>query len=112
MFEGASIQFVTDLAEAKSELEAAGLDWPLVKILGDDDAEEEDTSAEAISSSNGGVALYIDSIDLIIKARVEKAREIIETVAKIIQYFNAKGETAVLFFHMSWETYMVDQEKN
>ena len=52
-----------------------------------------------MSVSNTGVAIYIDSIDLIIEERVEKAKEIVTTVARMIQYFNERNETAVVLPH-------------
>ena len=65
MFEGTSIQFVVDAAEVREELDAAKLNWPIIKILGGDEDEEQDP--EDMSVSNTGVAIYIDSIDLILK---------------------------------------------
>ena len=108
MFEGASIQFVVDAAEVREELNAAKLNWPIIKILGTEDEDEKDP--EDLSISNTGVAIYIDSIDLILKERVEKAKEIVTTVARMIQYFNERDETAVLFFHASWQTYLVKED--
>ena len=108
MFEGASIQFVVDATEVREELNAAELNWPIIKILGDDDSDEKDP--EDLSVSNTGVAIYIDSIDLILKERIEKAKEIVSTVARMIQYFNERNETAVLFFHRSWETYLLEEK--
>lgn len=107
MFEGTSIQFVTDFDEVREELQAAELSWPIIKVLGGDNEENE---PEEIRTSGDGVALYIDSIDTILKERTEKARDIITTVARIIQFFNEKNETAVLFFHRSWETYLVEEK--
>lgn len=108
MFEGTSIQFVVDATEVREELNAAELNWPIIKILGDDDSDEKDP--EDLSVSNTGVAIYIDSIDLILKERIEKAKEIVATVARMIQYFNERNETAVLFFHRSWETYLLEEK--
>lgn len=108
MFEGTSIQFVVDATEVREELNAAELNWPIIKILGDDDLDEKDP--EDLSVSNTGVAIYIDSIDLILKERIEKAKEIVSTVARMIQYFNERNETAVLFFHRSWETYLLEEK--
>jgi len=108
MFEGTSIQFVVDATEVREELNAAELNWPIIKILGDDDSDEKDP--EDLSFSNTGVAIYIDSIDLILKERIEKAKEIVRTVARMIQYFNERNETAVLFFHRSWETYLLEEK--
>lgn len=108
MFEGTSIQFVVDATEVREELNAAELNWPIIKILGDDDSDEKDP--EDLSVSNTGVAIYIDSIDLILKERIEKAKEIVSTVARMIQYFNERNETAVLFFHRSWETYLLEEK--
>ena len=90
MFEGTSIQFVVDAAEVRDELNAGGLNWPIIKILGGEEDEEKDP--EDMSVSNTGVAIYIDSIDLILKERVEKAKEIVTAVARMIQYFNERNE--------------------
>lgn len=109
MFEGATIQFVVDFEEAREELRAAELDWPMIKVLGDADEEERDPE-DVSAAGTSGIALYIDSIDTILKERTEKAKEIVTTVARMIQYFNEKGETAVLFFHRSWETYLLDEK--
>ena len=109
MFEGATIQFVVDIEEARGDLRAVELDWPIIKVLGEADGEERDPEEVGVSNA-GGVALYIDSIDTILKERTERAKEIVTAVARIIQYFNEKGETAVLFFHRSWETYLVDEK--
>ena len=108
MFEGTSIQFVVDAEEVREELKAGGLNWPVIKILGDD--KQGDQDPEDLSVSNTGVAIYIDSIDLILKERIDKAKEIVATVARVIQYFNERDETAVLFFHKSWETYLLDDK--
>jgi hypothetical protein len=108
MFEGASVQFVVDAEEVRQELRAGGLNWPIIKILGDDSNDDKDP--EDLSVSNTGVAIYIDSIDLILKERIEKAKEIVSTVARMIQYFNERDETAVLFFHKSWETYLIEEK--
>jgi len=108
MFEGTSIQFVVDAEEVREELNAGGLNWPVIKILGDD--KQGDQDPEDLSVSNTGVAIYIDSIDLILKERIDKAKEIVATVARVIQYFNERDETAVLFFHKSWETYLLDDK--
>jgi hypothetical protein len=108
MFEGTAVQFVVDVEEVREELTAADLNWPIIKILGQE--EEEDRDVEEMSVSGEGVAIYIDSIDLILKERIEKAKEIVATVARMIQYFTDKDETAVLFFHRSWETYLVDEK--
>jgi len=87
---------------------AADLKWPIVKIL--DSEEEEERDAEDLSVTGEGVAIYIDSIDLILKERIEKAKEIVTAVARMIQYFNDRDETAVLFFHHSWQTYLSDEK--
>jgi len=108
MFEGISVQFVVDVAEVREELAAADLKWPIVKIL--DSEEDDDRDAEDLSVAGEGVAIYIDSIDLILKERIEKAKEIVTTVARMIQYFNDRDETAVLFFHHSWQTYLSDEK--
>jgi hypothetical protein len=108
MFEGTSVQFVVDAAEVREELKAGGLNWPVIKILGGDD--DEDKDPEDLTVTNTGVAIYIDSIDLILKERVEKAKEIVTTVARMIQYFQERDETAVLFFHKSWETYLLEDK--
>jgi hypothetical protein len=108
MFEGTSVQFVVDSDEVRQELKAAQLNWPIVKILGQEDEEEKDP--EDMSVSGEGVAIYIDSIEVILKERIEKAKEIVATVARMIQYFNERDETAVLFFHVSWETYLIDEK--
>lgn len=108
MFEGISVQFVVDVDEVREELAAADLKWPIVKIL--DSEEDDDRDAEDISVAGEGVAIYIDSIDLILKERIEKAKEIVTTVARMIQYFNDRDETAVLFFHHSWQTYLSDEK--
>ena len=108
MFEGISVQFVVDVDEVREELAAADLKWPIVKIL--DSEEEEERDAEDLSVTGEGVAIYIDSIDLILKERIEKAKEIVTTVARMIQYFNDRDETAVLFFHHSWQTYLSDEK--
>ena len=42
MFEGTSVQFVVDADEVREELKAAQLNWPIVKILGQEDEEEKD----------------------------------------------------------------------
>jgi len=97
MFEGISVQFVVDVDEVRGELAAADLNWPIVKIL-DSEEEEEERDAEDLSVVGEGVAIYIDSIDVILKERIEKAKEIVTTVARMIQYFNERDETAVLFF--------------
>ena len=52
----------------------------------------------------------MNSIEVILKERIEKAKEIVATVARMIQYFNERDETAVLFFHVSWETYWIDEK--
>ncbi len=109
MFEGISVQFVVDVDEVREELAAADLKWPIVKIL-DSEEEEEDRDAEDLSVAGDGVAIYIDSIEVILKERIEKAKEIITTVARMIQYFNDRDETAVLFFHHSWETYLPEEK--
>jgi len=108
MFEGISVQFVVDVDEVREELAAADLKWPIVKIL--DSEEDDDRDAEDLSVAGEGVAIYIDSIDLILKERIEKAKEIVTTVARMIQYFNDRDETAVLFFHHSWQTYLSDEK--
>jgi hypothetical protein len=108
MFEGTSVQFVVDAEEVREELKAGGLNWPVIKILGGDD--DEDKDPEDLTVTNTGVAIYIDSIDLILKERVEKAKEIVTTVARMIQYFKERDETAVLFFHKSWETYLLEDK--
>jgi hypothetical protein len=108
MFEGISVQFVVDVDEVREELAAADLKWPIVKIL--DSEEEEERDAEDLSVTGEGVAIYIDSIDLILKERIEKAKEIVTAVARMIQYFNDRDETAVLFFHHSWQTYLSDEK--
>ncbi|CAI8435995.1 MAG: hypothetical protein ACPG4S_03970 [Schleiferiaceae bacterium] len=108
MFEGTSVQFVVDAEEVREELKAGGLNWPVIKILGGDD--DEDKDPEDLTVTNTGVAIYIDSIDLILKERVEKAKEIVTTVARMIQYFQERDETAVLFFHKSWETYLLEDK--
>jgi len=108
MFEGISVQFVVDVDEVREELAAADLKWPIVKIL--DREEEEERDAEDLSVTGEGVAIYIDSIDLILKERIEKAKEIVTAVARMIQYFNDRDETAVLFFHHSWQTYLSDEK--
>lgn len=108
MFEGTSVQFVVDAEEVREELKAGGLDWPVIKILGGDD--DEDKDPEDLTVTHTGVAIYIDSIDLILKERVEKAKEIVTTVARMIQYFQERDETAVLFFHKSWETYLLEDK--
>jgi len=108
MFEGISVQFVVDVDEVREELAAADLKWPIVKILGSE--EDDDRDAEDLSVAGEGVAIYIDSIDLILKERIEKAKEIVTTVARMIQYFNDRDETAVLFFHHSWQTYLSDEK--
>jgi len=109
MFEGISVQFVVDVDEVRGELAAADLNWPIVKIL-DSEEEEEERDAEDLSVVGEGVAIYIDSNDVILKERIEKAKEIVTTVARMIQYFNERDETAVLFFHHSWETYLSDEK--
>ena len=43
-----------------------------------------------MSVSGEGVAIYIDSIEVILKERIEKAKEIVATVARMIQYFNER----------------------
>ena len=108
MFEGIPVQFVVDVDEVREELAAADLKWPIVKIL--DSGEDDDRDAEDLSVAGEGVAIYIDSIDLILKERIEKAKEIVTTVARMIQYFNDRDETAVLFFHHSWQTYLSDEK--
>ena len=108
MFEGTSVQFVVDADEVRQELKAAQLNWPIVKILGQEEDEEKDP--EDMSVSGEGVAIYIDSIEVILKERIEKAKDIVATVARMIQYFNELDETAVLFFHVSWETYLIDEK--
>ena len=108
MFEGTSIQFVVDVAEVREELKAGGLNWPIIKILGGED--DEDKDPEDLSVSNTGVAIYIDSIDMILKERVEKAKEIVTTVARMIRFFNDRDETAVLFFHTSWQSYLIKDD--
>ena len=108
MFEGISVQFVVDVDEVREELAAADLKWPIVKIL--DSEDKDDRDAEDLSVAGEGVAIYIDSIDLILKERIEKAKEIVTTVARMIQYFNDRDETAVLFFHHSWETYLSEEK--
>ena len=108
MFEGISVQFVVDVDEVREELAAADLKWPIVKIL--DSEEEEERDAEDLSVTGEGVAIYIDSIVLILKERIEKAKEIVTAVARMIQYFNDRDETAVLFFHHSWQTYLSDEK--
>jgi hypothetical protein len=108
MFEGISVQFVVDVDEVREELAAADLKWHIVKIL--DSGEDDDRDAEDLSVAGEGVAIYIDSIDLILKERIEKAKEIVTTVARMIQYFNDRDETAVLFFHHSWQTYLSDEK--
>ena len=108
MFEGISVQFVVDVDEVREELAAAELKWPIVKIL--DSEDNDDRDAEDLSVAGEGVAIYIDSIDLILKERIEKAKEIVTTVARMIQYFNDRDETAVLFFHHSWQTYLSDEK--
>jgi len=108
MFEGISVQFVVDVDEVREELAAADLKWPIVKIL--DSEDKDDRDAEDLSVAGEGVAIYIDSIDLILKERIEKAKEIVTTVARMIQYFNDRDETAVLFFHHSWQTYLSDEK--
>mgnify|MGYP001024492236 FL=1 len=108
MFEGTSIQFVVDASEVREELNAGGLNWPIIKILGGE--EDEDKDPEDMSVSNTGVAIYIDSIDLILKQRVEKAKEIVTTVARMIQFFSDRDETAVLFFHTSWQSYLIKED--
>jgi hypothetical protein len=108
MFEGISVQFVVDVDEVREELAAADLKWPIVKIL--DSEDNDDRDAEDLSVAGEGVAIYIDSIDLILKERIEKAKEIVTTVARMIQYFNDRDETAVLFFHHSWQTYLSDEK--
>jgi hypothetical protein len=108
MFEGISVQFVVDVDEVREELAAADLKWPIVKIL--DSEEEEERDAEDLSVTGEGVAIYIDSIDVILKERIEKAKEIVTAVARMIQYFNDRDETAVLFFHHSWQTYLSDEK--
>lgn len=108
MFEGTSVQFVVDAEEVREELKAGGLNWPVIKILGGE--EDEDKDPEDLTVTNTGVAIYIDSIDLILKERVEKAKEIVTTVARMIQYFQERDETAVLFFHKSWETYLLEDK--
>lgn len=110
MFEGTSIQFVVDLEEVKEELALAELNWPILKVL-DSEEEEEDRDIEDMTTSAEGVAIYIDRIDLLLKKRVDHARELMTTVARMIQYFNDRGDTAVLFFHRSWETYLVDEKE-
>ena len=95
-------------AEVREELNAGGLNWPIIKILGGED--DEDKDPEDMSVSNTGVAIYIDSIDLILKERVEKAKEIVTTVARMIQFFNDRDETAVLFFHTSWQSYLIKED--
>jgi len=99
---------VVDVDEVREELAAADLKWPIVKIL--DSEEEEERDAEDLSVTGEGVAIYIDSIDLILKERIEKAKEIVTAVARMIQYFNDRDETAVLFFHHSWQTYLSDEK--
>ncbi len=108
MFEGLSVQFVVDVDEVREELAAADLNWPIVKIL--DSQQGYDRDAEDLYLAGGGVAIYIDSIDLILKERIGKAKEIVTTVARMIQYFNDRDETAVLFFHHSWQTYLSDEK--
>lgn len=108
MFEGISVQFVVDVDEVREELAAADLKWPIVKIL--DSEDNDDRDAEDLSVAGEGVAIYIDSIDLILKERIEKAKEIVTTVARMIRYFNDRDETAVLFFHHSWQTYLSDEK--
>lgn len=99
---------MVDVDEVREELAAADLKWPIVKIL--DSEEEEERDAEDLSVTGEGVAIYIDSIDLILKERIEKAKEIVTAVARMIQYFNDRDETAVLFFHHSWQTYLSDEK--
>ena len=108
MFEGTSIQFVVDASEVREELNAGGLNWPIIKILCGQEVEDKDP--EDMSVSNTGVAIYIDSIDLILKQRVEKAKEIVTTVARMIQFFSDRDETAVLFFHTSWQSYLIKED--
>ena len=108
MFEGISVQFVVDVDEVREELAAADLKWHIVKIL--DSGEDDDRDVEDLSVAGEGVAIYIDSIDQILKERIEKAKEIVTTVARMIQYFNERDETAVLFFHHSWQTYLSDEK--
>ena len=62
MFEGTSVQFVVDAEEVRQELKAAQLNWPIVKILGQEEDEEKDP--EDMSVSGEGVAIYIDSIEV------------------------------------------------
>lgn len=111
MFEGVSVQFVVDVDEVREELAAADLNWPILKILDISDESDEDKDPEDMGSTSGdGVAIYIDSIEYILKERIEKAKEIVTTVARMIQYFGERDETAVLFFHRSWETYLLDEQ--
>ena len=69
MFEGTSVQFVVDADEVRQELKAAQLNWPIVKILGQEDEEEKDP--EEMTVSGEGVAIYIDSIENIRAEKVE-----------------------------------------
>ena len=108
MFEGTSVQVVVDADEVRQERLAAQLNCPIVKILGQEEDEEKDP--EDMRDSGEGVAIYIDSIEVILKERIEKAKDIVATVARMIQYFNERDETAVLFFHVSWETYLIDEK--
>ncbi|MEY2963533.1 MAG: hypothetical protein RL754_794 [Bacteroidota bacterium] len=111
MFEGISVQFVVDIEEVREELAAANLNWPIVKVLDSEDEDDDKDPEDMTTGTHEGVAIYIDSIEYILKERIEKAKEIVSAVARMIQYFNAQDETAVLFFHRSWETYLLDESK-